>query len=94
MARGSIAARRSRLGLASNRSNCGARRRAVRWLVNQIGFGQARNGARITVFSERENMRVLWTTSVPEPMSLRGWPGKAPHGVVPSAKPTDDQWLI
>ena len=28
-------------------------------MPNQIGFGQARNGARMTVFSERENIRAL-----------------------------------
>ena len=60
----------------------GASRCAVRCVPNQTGFGQARNGARITVFSTRENIKVLCTTSVPEPMSLRVFPGKAPHGVI------------
>jgi hypothetical protein len=87
-------ARRRRLGFASNLTSSGASRFAVRWLLNQIGFGQMRTGARTTAFSTRENISVLCTTSVPEPMLLRACPGKAPHGVTPSAKPSADQWLI
>ena len=68
---------RSRLGWASNSTSFGASRRAVACVPNQIGFGQARKGARMTVFSDRENMSVLCTTSVPEPMSCLTCPGKA-----------------
>ena len=61
--------------------------------TNQIGFGQARNGERTTVFSTRSNISGLWTKPVPDPMSVRGWPGNAPHGVIPRPYPIADQWL-
>src|SRR5690242_2437818 len=54
--------------------------------TNQGGVGVTRNGERSTVFCGRANISVLCTTPVPDWMSVRAWPGKAPQVVVPSTK--------
>ncbi len=56
-------------------------------VTNQGGVGVERKGARITVFCGRSNMSVLWTTPVPDWISVNWWPGNAPQVVVPSTKP-------
>lgn len=43
--------------------------------ANHGGVGNERNGARMTDFCARENIKVLCTTPVPDWMSLIGWPG-------------------
>src|SRR5215207_2253669 len=67
-------------GAASKCTSFGVILWAVLWLANQIGLGQTRNGAWITVFCARSNIRMLWTVPVPDWISRRVWPGKAPQG--------------
>ncbi len=41
----------------------------------------------MTDFCACANIIVLWTMPTPDPIAVGEFPGKAPHGITPRAKP-------
>ncbi len=81
----------SGLGLAAKRVSRRAVVSAIAFVTNHGGRGDVcnspartergngANGAQTTLFCGRSNSRALWTTPAPDWMSVRSWPGNAPH---------------
>ena len=95
----------SGLGLAANSVTRRAVTSAVSLVTNHSGLGavcvspsksergNGANGPEITVFWGRSNSQALWTTPVPDWMSSRAWPGKAPQAPWATRKPAPLQML-